>query len=251
MTEAEWLGSAQPLSLLNSPFARSQRKAARPAGGDERFRRFGIACCRRVARVLEFGDTYALDCLDIYSDNQHREPLLKARRFHRPAANAASHAVSAVDRADRNGLLLAQARLLATSAVWSSTKGKPTQAAMAYREAAQAAATLTLHDDPALPLPDGWFAPPSPAELAAQCGLLRCVFGDPFRPVTFDPEWRTAAAVGLARSMYEARDFAPMPVLADALEDAGCDHPDVIGHCRGPGPHVRGCWVVDLVRNKS
>ncbi|HYH67576.1 MAG TPA: hypothetical protein VD866_22960 [Urbifossiella sp.] len=53
--------------------------------------------------------------------------------------------------------------------------------------------------------------------------------------------------VGLARGMYESRDFGPMPVLADALEDAGCADADVLAHCRGDGPHVRGCWVVDLV----
>ena len=51
--------------------------------------------------------------------------------------------------------------------------------------------------------------------------------------------------------MYESRGFAAMPVLADALEEAGCDSPDILTHCRGDGPHVRGCWVVDLVLGKS
>jgi hypothetical protein len=80
--------------------------------------------------------------------------------------------------------------------------------------------------------------------------LIRDVFGNPFRPVAFDPAWRTSAAVGIAQTMYESRDFAVMPILADALEDAGCDSPDVLAHCRGDGPHVRGCWVVDLVLGK-
>jgi hypothetical protein len=81
---------------------------------------------------------------------------------------------------------------------------------------------------------------------------IRDIFGNPFRPVAFDPSWRTSAAVGLARSMYESRDFAAMPVLADALEEAGCDNPDVLAHCRDPdGAHVRGCWVVDLVLGKN
>ncbi|MBN9521028.1 hypothetical protein J0H58_21335 [bacterium] len=70
-------------------------------------------------------------------------------------------------------------------------------------------------------------------------------------PVAFDPAWRTEVAVALARGMYESRDFAPMPVLADALDDAGCDEPDILAHCRKPGPHVRGCWVVDLVLGKA
>src|SRR5918994_3446369 len=67
----------------------------------------------------------------------------------------------------------------------------------------------------------------------------------------FDPSWRTSTAVGLARTMYESRDFAAMPILADALEEAGCDSPDVLAHCRADTPHVRGCWVVDLVLGKS
>ena len=75
--------------------------------------------------------------------------------------------------------------------------------------------------------------------------------GDPYRPVAFDLAWRTATAVGLAERMYDSRDFSAMPILADALEDAGCDHPDVLAHCRGDGPHVRGCWVVDLVLGKA
>jgi hypothetical protein len=83
------------------------------------------------------------------------------------------------------------------------------------------------------------------------CSLFRCIFGNPFRPVTFAPDWRSASAVALAAGMYEARDFSHLPVLADALEEAGCDHPDVLAHCRGPGPHARGCWVVDLVLGKG
>jgi hypothetical protein len=87
---------------------------------------------------------------------------------------------------------------------------------------------------------------------AVQLALMRDVFGNPFRPVTFDPAWRTAAAVSLARQMYESRDFGNMPILADALEDAGCDSADILTHCRDPKQvHVRGCWVVDLVLGKE
>jgi hypothetical protein len=79
----------------------------------------------------------------------------------------------------------------------------------------------------------------------------RDVFGNPFRPVRFSPEWRTETAVGLAWQMYRSRKFSAMPILADALQDAGCDSADILDHCRSPGPHVRGCWVVDLVLGKK
>jgi hypothetical protein len=84
-----------------------------------------------------------------------------------------------------------------------------------------------------------------------QLKRLRDIFGNPFRPVTFDPNWRTTTAIQLAQQMYDSRDFSAMPILADALQDAGCDHADILDHCRGPSPHVRGCWVVDLVLGKS
>ncbi len=88
-------------------------------------------------------------------------------------------------------------------------------------------------------------------EEVAQTELLRDIFGNPFRPVTFDPAWRTEAAVGIAQAAYDSRKFGNLPILADALQDAGCDHPDILAHLRGPGPHVRGCWVVDLVLGKA
>jgi hypothetical protein len=71
------------------------------------------------------------------------------------------------------------------------------------------------------------------------------LFGNPFRPVSFDPSWRTEAVVALARGVYEERAFGRLPVLADALEDAGCADEAVLAHCRGSGLHVRGCWLVD------
>ncbi|WP_162667923.1 hypothetical protein [Gemmata massiliana] len=81
--------------------------------------------------------------------------------------------------------------------------------------------------------------------------LVRDIFGNPFRSVVFSPSWRASTAIALAGQMYESRDFSAMPILADALQDAGCDNTDVLDHCRGEGPHVRGCWVVDLVLNKQ
>jgi len=88
-------------------------------------------------------------------------------------------------------------------------------------------------------------------ERMLQAALLRDVFGNPFRPVTFDTAWRTATVTNLAQAIYHERAFDRLPILADALEDAGCTNADVLRHCRQPGEHVRGCWVVDLVLGKS
>jgi hypothetical protein len=89
-------------------------------------------------------------------------------------------------------------------------------------------------------------------ESPEQVLLFRCVFGNPFRPVTFAPTWLTSTVVTLASQMYESREFGPMPILADALQDAGCDDEDVLGHCRETKTrHVRGCWVVDSILGKS
>ena len=81
--------------------------------------------------------------------------------------------------------------------------------------------------------------------------ILNCVFGNPFRPVAFDQRWRSETAVALASAIYADRAFDRLPILADALEEAGCDHPDILSLCRGPGPHARGCWVVDLLLGKE
>lgn len=84
-----------------------------------------------------------------------------------------------------------------------------------------------------------------------QAFMLRDIVGNPFRPVAFNPRWRSADTVGLARGIYDERAFDRLPLLADALMDAGCADEQVIGHCRSDGPHVRGCWVVDLVLGKE
>ena len=85
---------------------------------------------------------------------------------------------------------------------------------------------------------------------AEQVALARDILG-PFRPVAPDPNWLTSTVVALARGIYDERAFDRLPILADALQDAGCENEDVLTHCRGPGPHVRGCWVVDLVLGES
>jgi hypothetical protein len=91
-------------------------------------------------------------------------------------------------------------------------------------------------------------------ERGSQCEVLRDIFGSlPFYTVFLDPAWLTwqgGLVVSMAKTMYDSRDFTDMPILADALEDAGCSDPDILGHCRSGDEHVRGCWVIDLLLGK-
>jgi hypothetical protein len=116
-------------------------------------------------------------------------------------------------------------------------------------EAAEAAGEGGL--DPHLPV---YAALAADAERAAQCPLMRDIFGNPFRLVALNPArlaWNDGTVPKLAQAIYEERAFDRLPVLGDALEEAGCTDADVLSHCRGPGPHVRGCWVIDLLLGKE
>ena len=85
-----------------------------------------------------------------------------------------------------------------------------------------------------------------------QVSLIYDIFGNPFRPVALDPLWLTFDVQALAQGIDADRAFDRMPILADALQDAGCDNPDVLNHCRDPhATHVRGCWVLDLLLGKG
>jgi hypothetical protein len=111
-------------------------------------------------------------------------------------------------------------------------------------------------------LADGWYAVrysignggDTGFGLAGCLPIIADLFGNPFRPVSLEPAWlawRDGTVRRLAAAIYEERRFADLPVLADALEEAGCDNPDILDHCRGGGEHVRGCWVVDLILGKG
>jgi hypothetical protein len=102
-------------------------------------------------------------------------------------------------------------------------------------------------------------------EQAAQAKLVREVLGNPFQKVKVKPAWRTDTVMTLACQMYATEEFGAMPILADALQDAGCDSDAILDHCRdasllsgeptgSPAPpvsHVRGCWVLDLLLKKK
>lgn len=89
-----------------------------------------------------------------------------------------------------------------------------------------------------------------PQMRALHLALFHDLIRNPFRPVAFDPQWRSETVVALASAIYAERAFDRMPILADALEEAGCDDAVVLAHCRNSGPHARGCWVVDGLLGK-
>jgi hypothetical protein len=90
------------------------------------------------------------------------------------------------------------------------------------------------------------------SERHSQAALLRDIFGPlPFRAVPMNTSWPTPDVVALAQSMYDSRDFSQMQALTELLEVAGCGDREILGHCRGAGDHVRGCWLLDLLLGKE
>jgi hypothetical protein len=228
MTEAEWLTCADPSPMLS---------LLRDKANDRKMRLFSVLCCRRIAHFMtdEKGKG-RIDVAERYADGQATED----ERI--TASDEAQRVVrDAVEYREENDAI-PEMFCNAARAARALLDGDRDFGEVA--SAIVSACRLIARDDTSGL--GSWNA-----ENAAHTTNLRDIFGNPFRPVTFDPAWRTTTAVQLAQVMYDARDFAAMPILADALQDAGCENTDILDHCRGPGPHVRGCWVVDLVLGKE
>ncbi|MFO0822610.1 MAG: hypothetical protein U0792_05725 [Gemmataceae bacterium] len=242
MTEEEWNTSNDPSGMLRFLFT---RKNGRLSPTERKPRHFAVACCRRVVgrisdqavhRAIETAEQFA-ETLPSQLGANHCQGQLRLVAASDITAQAV---VRAVDCAVNITIL--PDRLWSgwanpydscvVNASWWSVEA-------VYQEAVYYGA----------PNPETWKQSRADEELA-QTQLLRCIFGNPFRPAVLDPEWRTSTVVQLARGIYDDRDFDRLPILADALQDAGCDNPEVLNHCRQPGPHARGCWVVDLVLGK-
>jgi hypothetical protein len=266
MTEEQWLFCTDPDPMIR--FLELGRK-----GTCRKLRLFGVACCRRVWTFLSHEKIRRIvEVAEDYADGLASAPQLQAAfrisfalcyklRVTRDSPRIdwslsyAAWAASWVSGSDAS---------FRTDDLLNSLVPGGYQAAAAgsiVRSAAQAAfyASYEGADAPQLVTQRAWgvSTPADPIwakEDEAQSGLLRCVFGNPFRPVTLTPAllaWNDGTVVRLAQAIYEDRAFDRLPVLGDALEEAGCDNPDILTHCRQPGPHVRGCWVVDLVLGKE
>jgi hypothetical protein len=224
VTEAEWLNAVDPTPMLEFLRGRATLR---------QLRLFACACCRRIWHLLtDERSRILLETAEDYADGGSDLPVATALKRH--------------DAADQAYEIFA---------TWFALCFAPasgiTDAIAAAREAADAAGyapTTDFDDDEAAGVIHSVI---SRAERLAQVELLRDIIGNPFRSVSFDPAWRTPAAVALARGVYEERRSEDMPVLADALEEAGCTDEAVLAHCRRLGEHARGCWVVDLVLGKQ
>ncbi len=236
MTEQEWLACTEPekmLTFLQSTGLASQRRT----------RLFTAACCRRVWHLLAHEDLQAaVEAAEAHADGREGEAELKQAFDRAKSAYWGEHsAINASFPAGSEEFFRRvrehARRYVAVKAVGAGERGVyPPQGSSVMWFARQAAP-----DDP-----------------GRECELLREVFGNPFRPVSVAPAWQTAAALELARAAYAERhlpsghlDSARLAILADALEEAGCEDEAVLSHLRSSGPHVRGCWALDLILGKE
>jgi hypothetical protein len=226
VTEAEWLAATDPAPMLN--FLREE-----PAN-QRRLRMFGCACCRRAWHLLsDESSQKAVEATEAWAEGIVSKNELWA------ACDAAEFAEASAPTEQHLSVATAATCISADS--WNPSTDTASDEAAGY-----AADALTTGE--------AGFS----AERSVQCVLRRCMWGNPCRRVAVIPTWRTRTVIDLAASAYAQRsptsgelDSARLSLLADALEDAGCTDAELLGHLRGPGTHVLGCWAVDLVLGKS
>jgi hypothetical protein len=229
MTEAEWLASDDPDAIAKFPF---------DGVGDRKLRLFACACCRRVwQHMTDECCRRAVELAEEYADGRATAEVLSSA--HNDALLAE---YAAQDVAYNAGRGTDSAESFAAEAAYHASGHRAF-----IDEGAAAAASAAGWDDSLRSAKPGWGI-----ERRIQAHYLRDIFGNPFRPVIANPSWLTSTVTALARGIYADRAFDRLPILADALQDAGCDHHDILAHCRDTQlTHVRGCWVVDLVLGLS
>jgi hypothetical protein len=248
--ERRWLTGTNPLALLRA------RHPVHTLGSLEPQKRpcrmYLIACARqrRVWHRLPGVCRALVELAEAYADEQ--KCLEELRPAVEPVAGELMHSEGSPD-----DLVRAETHLL------SLTASESRSYAALVRATLDRARRLPAATAPAPLAPDEWrglailvYLPfdthtptfswvPTPLHSA---DMVREVYGNPYRHVNFELEWRTSNVVALARSMYQYREFSAMPILADALQDAGCNDPAILDHCRDPRrAHARGCWVLDQV----
>jgi hypothetical protein len=238
VNEKQWLTAAAPRAGLDylcsdGLYARAGLSAHRRKAGRRKLRLFLCACARRVWELIPPGLCRKAVALgERLADGEEVAARVAALDFWQDrGALSRRHAAHAAGVCVEKNLR------------WASVVGADA--------AAMAAAWALLEAEGGADMRPYDYDRGKRAEERAQAALLREVFGNLFRPVAVDPRWLTPDVVPLARGIYAERAFDQLPILADALEEAGCADEAVLGHCRGSGPHVRGCWVVDLLLGKG
>jgi hypothetical protein len=220
-----------------------------------KLRLFSCACCFRMGRWLDERGRAAVELAERYADGRVGEAALRkathraevatreALASHGALLTRARNSISTDERAARAS---SQAAAHAAQAVSACLSG-------AWNETAEHAALAVACVVPRSAYgSQGWataFLASARQERRVQKALLDDLFGDPFRPVTLDLSCLAGGGEmvrKVARAIYEERTFDHLPVLADALEEAGCTQGDILSHLCGPGFHARGCWGLDL-----
>lgn len=232
MTEAEWLDSTDPTPML----AFVQGKASH-----RQLRLLAVACCLRIWRLLPVACKNLNNVQERYADGLVTTPEYQA------AWDLAETEALAADRDPPDTLTYATA---STGVSNPPTIPSATSCLDTAASAAACAGAENAQDDEY----DATYETAWTQERHEQVRLIREIFGNPFRPVSVNPSWLTwndGTVVKIAQSIYDDRAYDRLPVLADALAEAGCHDADILGHCCNPGPHVRGCWVVDLLTRRT
>jgi hypothetical protein len=251
MTEAEWLAYADPdpWRRVNHPMLAFLESIGRAS--ERKLRLFAVACCRLLSQKVRVHtwDIHRVNVAERYADGAASADELRGTHKN-PPDNWLSQVPSVPD----SNLLMAlsewnQSSRNARSAFWNAVELE--FGILVAECVATCAAWGATVPGTVMPDDNGVSEARLVAELAVQCDLIRCIFGNPFRPTAIDPRWQTTSVVGVAQGVYAERAFGYLPILADALEDAGCCDQGLLGHLRGPGPHDKGCWAVDLILGKQ
>ena len=233
MTEQEWLTSRDPRAML---------EFIREGASERKLRLFACACCRQAWNV--FVPPFAIRVVTAAEAFADGEVSARDLARVRDVVARATLGANTEGPGDRSGYLA----FTIEASAHATEAAAMIAAVRAMRVAALAAADATVWDTE---IPLEYKPVEYLEELAGQANLLRDIFGNPFRSVEFQLEWFTADVLALARGIYADRAFDRMPILADALQDAGCDDDDILNHCREAREHARGCWVVDLLLGKK
>jgi hypothetical protein len=236
VTEAEWLTATYVNELVYSFSSREHERKLRPfacAVARSVLPHLPITACQELITTSERYADGAISFEDMREAKLKYHEAVRHYQYevHPSPEQDARHAVEMAGAYDRF---------------------EPNHAHQTVRYAVSSAATLQLRQVREFPNSNSDRDRITDEEEGRWVRLVRDIFGNPFRAVSFDPDWRSSTAVALAKQMYDSGDFAAMPILADALQDAGCDSEDILSHCRSANQvHVRGCWVVDLVLDKE